>query len=256
MVERAYNGIDKVGYSHLDGTLRSIASSFRGWDNMRARRVARLISGRWITGGEWNTATGRGCHLALIGLDAAEDEPALVSELLNECLSAAETEMIFGRPDPRLVKHGLFRPANGPLAPRDAVHLAQVYAKNSMTYWADGRKWRSFSGPADVLRSVESIFPEGASWARAVATAVASIVEIDFNRAAELACWLADPGERLVAHAALADALASCQDPRAARIVSHVLDRALNLPRYEALFDLETLPSIHPSQDYVGRWSN
>jgi hypothetical protein len=60
---------------------------------------------------------------------------------------------------------------------------------------------------------MEEIFPESASWARAVAASIQEVAAIDVDRAIEMAYWSADPAEQLVALAGVAVALDGAAPP-------------------------------------------
>ena len=229
----------------VDIILAGIVGAFRDWDRARALHAADWMTSKWVHGSDWDSTNGRGSAHAVIGLDAADDDRDLSERILGDCLGDDEAGVRLGRADSRLVHSGLFQPApNGNGSAVEAANTTTwvAYLYNSVRYWLNGRDWRFFPMPADVLRSVESPNSEGASWARAVAAAVIPVATIDLECAVELVSWLEDPCERLVGLAGLAAVLQATNDPRLQSAL-HAIERvARELPRYEAQIDLDEIP--------------
>ncbi|HEX3251655.1 MAG TPA: hypothetical protein VHS05_19625 [Pyrinomonadaceae bacterium] len=243
LVEPEVQRDDPHERDRLDGILSGMVQHFREEDFERALKIARWSKGDWIHGGSWDSTDGRG-GIAVLGLDLADSDPSRAAELLAECLANAEEDVQLGRPDPKLVHRGLFLPvdeASSSTPGTMQVASAATYATNSVNYWVNGRKWRSFNSPADVLRSVDSVFPATASWARAVAVAVQTVAKIDLERAMSMALWPADPCERLLALAALPRMLADT-DPRLSATLSAIRATQSDLPVYEPEIDLSSAP--------------
>jgi hypothetical protein len=245
LVEPVVHSADEYERLRLNGTLGGIVSAFLSWDRDRALVAARWMTGRWTSGGPWNSTDGRLAALAAIGLDVADRDTGLATELLEECLHAADVEVVFGRPDARYVQGGLFRPLaehSGEPPGRSRTMNFVTYLMNQVNYWVDGRHWRFFSTPAEVARSVEispDIRGSLSSWAGAVAAAVAPVAAHDADLAVDLAGWIVAPGEHLIACASLVAGLTAIGDDRA-RAALIALDRATaELPPYGPEVDLE-----------------
>ncbi len=244
LVELEVQRADSYERSRLDGILAGMVDRFRDGNRERALRVARWNTGGWIHGGAWDSTDGRSGALAVLGLDAAGDNPVLAAQLLSECLAEEERDVRLGRADPRLADAGLFKPAgsiNSAAPGRLQAANAIAYITNAVNYWTGGLKWRFFRTPADVLRSMDAVFPATASWARAVAAAVESVAALDLERALALTYWPADPGERLIGLAALAGALDET-DPRLQTVLTVLAATLDELPQYEPEVDLGAIP--------------
>lgn len=231
---------DQFEAGRLDGILAGMVRHFLERDRARALKAARWISGSWIHGSDWDSTDGRGGALAMIGLRAADAEPALAAELLAECLADGHGELRLGRRDARVHPTGLFQvkePGAAGSPEQMRVTNAVAYLTNKINYWAHGRKWRVFSSPAAVLRSIDAPFPATASWARAVSEAVGPVAQSDVEGAIWLAYWPADPAERLVGLAALTRVLAE-DDPRRHAVGAAIAAALKELPEYEAEVDL------------------
>jgi len=241
-------GVDRFERFRLDGTLGGIVEAFRDWAPDRALRAARQMSGSWIPGAGWDSIDGKPTALAMLGLDAAESKPEVARDLLEECLGEDQPAIRLGREDARFVRGGLFRPAEDVVSAEAAqsrlVNFV-AYFQNTINDWVAGREWRVFDSPADVVRSVETQ-PETAgavySWAGAIAAAVAALGYADVDAAINLTGWILDPHERLIALAALVDALSAADDDRVA-VARLALDRAAaDLPIYVPEIDLSAIP--------------
>jgi hypothetical protein len=241
LVEPHIGVLDRFERDRLNFTLGQMAGAFRSWDRDRALRIARWMSGSWISGGPWNGTDGRNGTLALIGLDAAADDRKLSAALLEECLQADDAQVVLGHPNPQLIEGQLFRSAD---AANDSVASVlrtanfATYVANEVNYWIDGRRSQFFSRPADVLRSLEFCFFPRASWARAVVAAIASVAVYDVDAALALAAWPTDPCERLIALGELAAAFDAARDPRFEQVLRTMERAASSLPEYAAELDL------------------
>jgi hypothetical protein len=244
LVEPEVKRADDYESGRLDAILAGMVSQFKQTNRERALKVARWISGGWIHGANWDSSDGRGGALAIIGIEAAQEDPALAAQLLSECLAQGETEVRLGRADPVLVHAGLFRRREETTAmPPGTVRSANFisYISNEVNYWTRGRKWRFFRSPAEVLRSVDETFPATASWARVVGAAVASVAATDLEKAIAMAYWPADPGERLIGLAGLSSAFSET-DPRLQTTLTNIATTLTELPQYEPEVDLERIP--------------
>jgi hypothetical protein len=228
----------------IDGTLGQVVQAFRTWAPERALRNARLMDGSWISGGSWDSFNGRMSALACLGIDACETDPDLARQLLEECAPEQDQSTVVGRWDPRLVWGGLFRPAEDteagtPSSSRMSNYIA--YVSNCINYWVRGREQIPFADPAEVARSMQ--LPPGSagstvSWAGVVAAAVTLVAADDLDAAIDLAGWATDPGERLIAVAAVVAALTAAGDVRAVDALAALGRAAVRLPRYVAELDL------------------
>jgi hypothetical protein len=231
---------DTFEAGRLDGILAGMVGHFLERDRMRALRAARWISGSWIHGSPWDSTGGRGGALAMIGLRAADAEPALAAELLAKCLAEDDGELRLGRSDARAHPSGLFRlKADAAAGPPGLMRMTNqiTYLTNAVNYWAGGRKWRFFSSPAAVLRSIDAHVPATASWARAVGEAVDRAASSDVEGAIAMAYWPADPAERLVGLGALTRVLAE-DDLRRHAVGAAIAAALQEMPEYEAEVDL------------------
>ncbi len=236
----------------IDVTIGNVVSAFRTWDPDRALSAARLISDSGIPVGNapWDSIDTRPAALACLGLDAAGADRQQAEELLRECVSGQELTASPGRPDARLVRGGLFRPADDVVAspqPQEfgirTVHFFP-FARDRSTDWVSDRENRPFSSPAAIARGVQGspgMADALSSWAGAVAAAVTPVAASDPEAAINLAGWLADPGERLIACAALVRALKTAGDPRVTQALAAMGRAAVNLPRYVSEIDLPWL---------------
>jgi hypothetical protein len=236
----------------IDVTIGNVVSAFRTWDPGRALSAARLISDSGVPVGNapWDSIDTRPAALACLGLDAAGADRQQAEELLRECVSGQELTASPGRPDARLVRGGLFRPADDVVAspqPQEfgirMVHFFP-FARDRSTDWGSDRENRPFSSPAAIARGVQGspgMADALSSWAGAVAAAVTPVAASDPEAAISLAGWLADPGERLIACAALVRALRTAGDPRATQALAALGRAAVNLPRYVSEIDLPWL---------------
>lgn len=112
---------------------------------------------------------------------------------------------------------------------------------NVVNYWIRRRSWFPFGSPADVVRSIEmapGTAGSAASWAGVVAAAVAPVAAGDLDAAIDLAGWPVDPGERLIACAALVAGLTNAEDTRAADAMAALGRTAVRLPRYVPEVDM------------------
>jgi hypothetical protein len=240
---------DPFERSRLDGTLGEVAQAFRTWDRERALRAARLMGGgSWLPGRTWDSFDGRLSALACLGLDAAHTDPELAQRLLRECVPDHEPAASLGRPIARLVRGGLFRPAEDVVsAQASSWRIANfvTYVSNAVNYWISGCEWQAFGAPADIARSVQ-MWPGSngalASWAGAVAAAVEPVAAHDLEAAIDLAGWLTDPCERLIACAALVRALTGARDERAGAAMDAFGRAVMDLPRYVCEVDLQAIP--------------
>jgi hypothetical protein len=257
---------DKFERSRLDLTLAGVAEAFRAWDRDRALRIARYLGDGWLSGGSWDQLYGRRSALAVLGLDACQTDIGMARQLLEECTSEREPVTALGRTDARLHTGGLYRPAEEQLPDSGEVPLMRrsnfyAYVINVVNYWGRGRDLLPFTKPADVARSVQ-VAPgtpgSPASWAGVIAAAVGPVADRDMDAAIDLAGWLSDPGERLIACADLARALTYADDERASAALDAVGRAAVSLPRYTAETDLEMFPQgpvlayLNPS--FRARW--
>jgi len=224
-------------------TIGNVVSAFRTWDPERALRAARLISDSGISIGNvpWDSLDSRPSALARLGLDAADTDPRRAEQLLRECTVGQELTASPGRPDARLVRGGLFRPADDVVAspqPQEfAIRMVYFFpfARDRSGDWASDRENRPFGSPAAVARGAQGspgMVDALSSWSGAVAAAVAPVAASDPEAAIDLAGWLADPCERLIACAALVRVLRATGDPRAPLALAAMGRAAVNLPRY------------------------
>jgi hypothetical protein len=245
LVEQELDSPDQYERGRLDMTLGQIVKAFDGWDDERALRIARATSGDWIPGAGWNTADGRLSALAVLGLSSLDKNPARAAARLEECLRDEDDGLVVGRRDGHLLRGGLFRPT-GEAAGTSTMRAANffVYTQNAISYWLDGRNWRFFASPAEVLRSVsQAPASVGAfsSWADVIAAAVPIVAREDPQQACELIRRIVDPCERLIACGGLVGA--PPEDDRRLREALAALDRtAATLPQYEPELDLEAFP--------------
>lgn len=242
LVETAIAQADDEDWSRLNGTISGMVDSFRPDAPDLALKVARWARGDWIHGGPWDSTDGRGA-IAIIGLDVATQDPALAQQLLAECLYVAEGEVRLGRSDPQRVSTHLFKPTAQAATSMQTQPNPMVvtYVMNFVNYWASGRDWRFFGAPAEVLRSIEAVFPDTASWARALAAGVQAVAVVDIEQALAMASWLADPCEKLVA---IASALAQMDQnhPLFRATLSTLVSTLGELPNYQAQTDLSKIP--------------
>ncbi|MBO0906689.1 hypothetical protein [Arthrobacter sunyaminii] len=245
IVKAAGSVHDPFERSRVDATLGEVARAFSAWDRERALRVGRLMGGSWIRGGSWDSFHGRSSVLACIGIDASDTDIDLARDLLDECAPDQAPAAVLGRHDPKLIRGGLFRPAEGLVSKDEGVLRTTnfiVFIRNSVNYWFRGRDWRWFVEPAEVARSIG--MPPGsagavASWAGVIAAAIEPVAKLDRDMAIDLAGWPSDSGERLIACAALVRALTEAGDGRAAAALDALDRAAVSLPRYVAELDLE-----------------
>jgi hypothetical protein len=245
LVEPEIETADSFELMRLAGTLSGVVDAFRNWDRKRALRVARWQTGGWVRGGPWNSADGKGSALAVIGLDAAKDDPSLAAQLLAECLADEDIEVHLGERNPYQSTDHLFLPAE--LAQPGANNTMRIskfvtYITNEVNYWLRGRELRFFGCPADVLRSLEFAFFPRASWAQAVAAAVAPVAAADLERAVAMAFWPCHPCDRLVALAALAAPLDAAGDLRGKTALRAIRAIAQALPPFVPAVDLAKVP--------------
>jgi hypothetical protein len=245
LVEPVVEATDEFERSRLNGTLSGIVDAFRSWDRVRALRCARWMTGSWIPGGPWDTTDGRGSAAAVIGLDAANDDLGLATQLLAECLAGEEVRVSLGHPNPELIQGQLFHVVDAaetaaPGSGRIANFVA--YVENEISYWFAGRDWRFFASPADVLRSLEFAFFPRATWARAVVSSIAPIAAADIERAIALAFWPTEPCELLISLATLAKVLNAAGDSRRDQALRALHETAQSLPQYAPELDLKKIP--------------
>ena len=129
---------DDFERSRVDGKPAQVARAFRTWDRERALRMARLMGGGWISGGSWDSFDGRLSALACIGIDVAHTDIDLARQLLQECALDDEPSTVLGRPDARLIRGGLFRPAEDlgrGQAPLTRVTNYVAYLANAVNDW-------------------------------------------------------------------------------------------------------------------------
>src|ERR1035437_9264022 len=89
--------------------------------------------------------------LGCLRLDAAPTDPELVQRLLRECVPDHEPAASLGRPIARLVRGGLFRPAEDVVsAQASSCRIANfvTYVSNAVNYWISGCEWQAFGAPA------------------------------------------------------------------------------------------------------------
>jgi hypothetical protein len=245
LVEPAIGTTDPFEWLRLDSILAGVVEAFRRWDRVRALRVARWLKGNWVHGGHWDSMSGRGSALALIGLDAADSDPALSAQLLAECMSGDTKLVPLGYPDQRDVGELFALEASGTSG---NVHVANFAAhiSNYLSYWSDGRNWRVFASPADVLRSLEFPFFRRVTWARAMIAAIVPTAEVDCERAIAFAFRVTDSCEVLVGLAMVAQVLEAADDQRSPQAVRLVEAAWRSLPNYFSAIDLDKLPDQKP----------
>lgn len=246
LVEPAVAAADEFDAGRLDGVLAGMFRALRHDDVPRALALARMLGRGWIHGAEWDSPDGRDTALALVGLDVLAGDPTLSATLLDECLASARRGAWVGRPKGS-TPGGLFRTAEQfQASARGGSQQAffGAYVHNSVNYWKSGLRWRSFERPADVLRSMDAVYPDTASWGRAVAHAIPALAAHDVDEAAAVACWIADPAERLLAMASLAQAFALQRDGRWAFAQEGLAAALRALPRYVPGVALGQLPEV------------
>lgn len=245
MVDAARPKAGEMERNKLDGTVARMVCRLREWNRPLAIELARTLTGGWIHGASWDSTHGRTSALAVLGLDAAGDDPAAAARLLDECTAADRAELHLGRVRAASPDQGLFAiataGADGPARSSDHVAFFASYLVNSVNYWRSGRRWRAFDTPADVVQSMDACFPEGASWARVIAAAAPAMAEISIDRALALSSWLADASERLIALAPFVARLED-DDPRRPVVESAFVAAQVSLPRYRAQVDLREVP--------------
>ncbi|HWF87929.1 MAG TPA: hypothetical protein VN659_03815, partial [Pyrinomonadaceae bacterium] len=243
LLETAVRESDDAEWDRLDSIISGTVESFRHGDRARALKVARWSRGDWIHGGSWDSTDGTG-GIAILGLDLAAEDPKAAEQLLTECLRQAQEDVRLGRSDPRVVHSGFFKPADENKARPGTMEVGMAAASmaNYLNYWHNGRDWRFFRDPVDVLRSIDAVFPATSSWARAIAAAVQPVAQIDLDRAFNLISWPADPCERLVALAAFAG-VCDAADPRSSAVLAAISSLLTELPEYEPPVDLKSSPA-------------
>jgi hypothetical protein len=245
LVERELDSPDQYERGRLDSTLGQIVEAFQGWDDERALRIARAMSGSWVRGAGWSSAVGRLSALAMLGLSSLDENPAWAAARLEECLRDEGDGLVVGRRDGHLLRGGLFRPT-GETVGTSTVRAANFFAymQNAIGYWLDERKWRFFASPAEVLRNMSQT-PESvgafSSWADVIAAAVPIVAREDPQQACELIRRIVDPCERLIACGGLASALPE-GDQRLGGAIAALDRTAATLPEYEPELDLEPVP--------------
>jgi hypothetical protein len=248
LLEEAAVDVDPFEQSRLNLKLGGLVDGFRTWAPERALRAAQKMTGGWIPGAGWDSIDGRLTALALLGLDTADRDPDTARALLEECLHDDQSAIRLGREDARIVRRGFFRPADE-IVTAEAAQSRQMnfltYLQNTINYWLAGRDWRMFDEPADVLRSIE-MKPGTAgavhSWAGALAATVGALVDVDVDTAIDVAGWIIEPCERVIALAALVGALDAAGDGRA-EVARVAFERAVaDLPTYVPELDLSVVP--------------
>ncbi len=250
LIENAATGEkDPHERPQVDMTLGEVATAFRTWSPKRALRAARLMSDAEKHRINWDHIAGRTSALALLGIDAAETDPGLAARLLGECEPQRRLSSP-GRPDARLIRGGLFRPAEDDPSTQPSTNTPRLshfgtYGLNCINSWQYGREWRPYHTPADVLRSMQmppETFGSPASWAGVVAAAVGWVAARDVDAAIAMTGWLADPAERLIACASLVRRLVHAGDPRSGTSMRMLGRTAVSLPRYVCEVFLDKVP--------------
>jgi hypothetical protein len=110
LIEPQLKQTDDLERDRVNGTLAKMVQAFRTYDRERALKVARWMGGSWIHGGSWDSTDGRAGALAMIGLDAADQDPAMAARLLSECLADDEQQIHLGRGESSVALTVLFNP--------------------------------------------------------------------------------------------------------------------------------------------------
>jgi hypothetical protein len=245
LIEGELDSADRFERGRLDSTLGQIVEAFKGWDDERALQIARAMRGSWVPGAGWKIADGRLSALAVLGLSRLEENPTWAAARLEECLRHEDDGLRVGRLDGHLLRGGLFRPS-GETAGTSSLRAANffAYTQNAIGYWLDGRKWRFFASPVEVLRRMgQAPASVGAfsSWADVVAAAVPIVAREDPQQACELTRRIVDPCERLIACGGLAGELPE-GDRRLGGALAALDRTAATLPEYVPELELEPFP--------------
>lgn len=224
--------------NRLEFAVAATARALITTDRPQALALARMMSGTWVHGGNWDDVAGRGNTLAMIGLGLVDDDPSGAANLLSEAM-APDKPVRLGRSTPEVTNAGLFQDAQTDR--RRGLDMS--YVMNSRNYWSQGRTWRWLVTPHEVLGSLEWSYPAGASWARALADNMEYIAGRDLDAAFDLTDRILDPGERLVALAGLASCLYQRKDDRLDEVLGQ-LEASLGAQRaYSAGGEMGAIPN-------------